>query len=96
MHLKLKYQKLKTILFIYRLLYQNLVVNCKLKIYNRYTHKKEKRNPNTALKLVIKSQEKRTKVEGKKNTYKKNPNTTLKLVIKSQEKRTKKKGKKKD
>ncbi|KAJ8777214.1 hypothetical protein J1605_014597 [Eschrichtius robustus] len=32
--------------------------NYKPKIYNRYTHKKEKRNPSTTLKLVIKSQEK--------------------------------------
>ena len=42
-HWKLKGHQLKTILFTYRLrlLYQNLMVP-KLKIYNRYTHKKEK------------------------------------------------------
>ena len=39
-------------------------VNGKLKIYNRYTHKKEKGN--TTLRLGIKSQEKRTKDEEKK------------------------------
>ena len=43
MHLKLKDQQLKTILFIYRLLYQNLMVtaNCKSTIDT------QKRNPNT-------------------------------------------------
>ena len=62
MHLKLKDQQLKTILFMYRLPYQNLMVTT---IYSRYTQKR-KRNPNTTLKLVIKSQEKRTKEAGKK------------------------------
>ena len=37
------------------------------------THTKTKRNPNTTLKLVIKSQEKRTKEEGKKRPTKPNP-----------------------
>ena len=46
----------------YVLLYQNLVV-IKPKIYNRYTKKKD--NPNTTLKIIIKSQEKRTKEEEK-------------------------------
>ena len=35
----------------------------KPKIYNRYT--KKKNNPNTTLKIIIKSQEERTKEEGK-------------------------------
>ena len=39
--------------------------NCKPKVCNRYTHKKRKRNPNTTLKSVIKSQEKNTKEEWK-------------------------------
>ena len=43
MHLKLKDQQIKTIFFIYRLLYQNIMVTANQKIYNRYTHtKKEK------------------------------------------------------
>ena len=37
-----------------------------MKIYSTYTHKKRKSNPNITLKLVIKSQEKRIKEEGKK------------------------------
>ena len=41
MHWELKDQRLKTILFIYRLLYQNLVVNTNQKI-TIVTHKKEK------------------------------------------------------
>ena len=45
--------------------------NHKAKIYNRYTYKKRKRDPNTTLKLVIKSQEKRAKEEGEKMAYKK-------------------------
>ena len=41
MHLRLRDHQLKTILFIYRLLYQNLVVNTNQKI-TIVTHKKEK------------------------------------------------------
>ena len=37
-HLKLRDQQLKTIMYVYSLLYQN----CKPKIYDRYKHKKEK------------------------------------------------------
>ena len=40
------------------------MVNHKPKINNRYKHTYTKRNPNTALKIVIKPQEKRTKEEG--------------------------------
>ena len=47
--------------------------NCKPKIYNRYTHTKRKSNSNTALQIVIKSQEKRTKEEGKKKDLQKHP-----------------------
>ena len=66
MHLKLKDQQLKTILFLYRLLYQNLMVTANQK--STIDTQKRKRNTNTTLKLVIKSQEKRTKEEGKKKT----------------------------
>jgi len=41
MYLELKDQQLNPI-YIYRLLSQNLMVYHKLKIYNGYTHKKEK------------------------------------------------------
>ena len=70
MHLKLKDQQLKTILFIYRQLYQNIMrtANQKSTIDK---HTKKKRNPNTTLKSVIKSQEKGTKEEGKKKDLQK-------------------------
>ena len=42
LHWKVRDQQLKTTLFIYRLLYQNLMGNANQKNYNRYTHKKEK------------------------------------------------------
>ena len=43
----------------------------KPKIYSKYTYENEKRNPNTTLKVVIKSQDKRTKEEGKKKDLQK-------------------------
>ena len=49
----------------------------KPKIYSTYTHTKEKKNPNTILKLVIKSQEK----ERSKKTCKNKPKTIKKIVI---------------
>ena len=52
MHLKLKEQQFNTILFIYRLLYQNLMVTANLKA-TVDTHTIE--NLNTTLKLVIRS-----------------------------------------
>lgn len=47
----------------------------KPKIYSTYTHTKEKKNPNTTLKLVIKSQEKKRS----KKTVKTNPKLLRKL-----------------
>ena len=41
MHLKLRDQQLKTIMYIYRLIYQNLMVTANKKSM-RYTHEKEK------------------------------------------------------
>ena len=64
-HLKLKDQQLKIILFIYRLLYQSLMVTTNQKS-TVDTHTKKKKESNTTLTLAIKSQEKRTKEEGKK------------------------------
>ena len=43
------------------------MVNHKPKTDNRYKHTHTKRNPNTALKIVIKPQEKRTKKEERNN-----------------------------
>ena len=69
MHFKLKDQQLKTILHIYRLLYQNLMGTTNQKS-TVDTHTEKKSNPNTTLKIDIKSQE-RTKEEGKKKDLQK-------------------------
>ena len=64
MYLKLKEKQLKTVQYIQRLLYQNIIG-----IANQKTTidmQKRKSNPNTTLKMVIKSQEWRIKEEGKK------------------------------
>ena len=70
MHLKEKDQQRKTILFIYGLLYQILMViaNWKSTID---MHTKKKQQPKRNIKLVIKWQEKRTKEEGKKKDFQK-------------------------
>ena len=70
MHLKLRDQQLKTTLYIYRLLFQNLMVTTIKNLQWIHTRKR-KRNPNTTLKIVIKSQEEKTKEEGKKKDLKK-------------------------
>ena len=56
MHLKVRHQQLKTIMCIYDLLYQNLIVteNQKCVIAK---HTQTKRNPNIMLNTIIKSQE---------------------------------------
>ena len=69
MHLKLRDQQLKTILFVYRLLYQNLMVTTKRK--STIETQKIKGKPNTTLMLVVKSQQKRTKEEGKEKDLQK-------------------------
>ena len=68
-HLKLRDQQLKTISYIYRLLYQNFRVNANQKFtINTQTRKI---NSNTTLKIVIKPQEERTREEGKKKEQQK-------------------------
>ena len=69
MHLKLRNQQLKTTLYIYRLLNQNVMGNANQKLQWIHTHKKS--NPNSTLKIFIKLQEKRTKEEGKKKDLQK-------------------------
>ena len=69
MHLKLKEQQIKTSLFAYRLLYQNFMATANQKS-TIDTHTKQK-NGSKQLKLVIKSQEKRTKDERKKKDLQK-------------------------
>ena len=56
MHLKLRDQQLKTIMYICKWLHQNLMVTTKKSIIHIYTEK-GKKNQNTKLKTVIKSQE---------------------------------------
>ena len=70
-HLKLKEQKLKTMLFIYRPLYQIFMVTANWK--STINTQKTKMNPNIKGKWVVKSQEMRLKEEGGKNDLQKNP-----------------------
>ena len=78
MHLKLRDQQLKTILFIYRLLYQNFSVTKTHSTLDKHRKKKKESKHNT--KIVIKSQEKRTKEEGKKDTYENKSKTINKMT----------------
>ena len=56
-HLKLRDQQLIQITIYIDCYIKKPHGDCKPKIYSRCTHKKRKRNPNTTLKIVIKSQE---------------------------------------
>ena len=64
--LKLRNQELKT-MYIYRMLYQSIMVNANC---NSTVDNKKGTATQTTLKLEIKSQEKRTKAERRKKTYK--------------------------
>ena len=66
LHLKLKDQQLKTTLYTYGLLYQNIMGTANEKTAID-THTKKKRQPKHNNKIVIKTQKKRTKEEGKKD-----------------------------
>ena len=55
-HLKLRDQQLKTIMYKYRLLYQNPMVTTN-QTFIIDIHTKKKKESNTILKIVIKSQE---------------------------------------
>ena len=70
MHLKLKHQQLKTILFIYRLLYQNLIVAANQKsTIDTHTQKKKESKQNTKVShQITRKESKRGREE--KNTYK--------------------------
>ena len=71
--MKLRNQQLKTITYIciFRLLYKKLKVIANQKFIMDTHTKKRKRNPNITLKIVIKSQEKRTKEESRKKDLQK-------------------------
>ena len=66
MQLQLRDQQLTTILYIYRLLYQNFRVTANQK--STIDTQIRKSNPNTTLKTVIKPQKKRTRWEEKRST----------------------------
>ena len=80
LNLKLRDQQLKTIMYIY--------IDCFIKIsWEMQTKKlqyiqtqKRKSNLNTALKMIIKPQEKRTQEEGKKKQLQKQPQTNKKMA----------------
>ena len=66
MHWKLEDQQLKTILYTYRLLYQNLMGTANQKsTIDTHTHTHTQSNPNTTLKILIKSQEREQKRKGR-------------------------------
>ena len=67
-------------MYTYRLLYQNLMVTTNQKsTIDTYTKKKKKSK--TMLTIVTKSQEKRTKEEGRKKTYKNKSKIINKMAI---------------
>ena len=69
MYLQLGGLKPRTVLYEYILLYQNLMGTTDQKTVI-VTHIKKKKYTNTTLKIVIKSQERRTKEKGKKKDIK--------------------------
>ena len=72
-HLKLKDQQLKTILFIYRLLYQNLIVTTNRKsTINTHTKKKKESKHNTKVSHQITREENERGREGSLQQYKTN------------------------
>ena len=76
--------KCKVSIYLYRqIAVQKPHGNHKTKIYNRYSHRKRKRNPNIIVKIVIKSQKKRTKEVRGKNTYKSELKTIDKMTIRT-------------
>ena len=76
MLLKLRDQELKAILYTYRLLHQNPMVT-KSQKSTVDIHTKKKMKSKTTLKILIKSQEKRTE-EGKNKVLQKNPKQLIK------------------
>ena len=77
LHLKLRDQQLKTILYVYRLLYQNLMVTSNQKsTIDIYTKKKKS---NTTLKSHQITREQKRKV--RKKTYRNKSKTTNKMAI---------------
>ena len=83
MHLKLKHQQLKTILFIYRLLYQNLIVAANQKsTIDTHTQKKKESKQNTKVShQITRKESKRGREE--KNTYKNKSKTINKMAIRT-------------
>jgi len=67
---------------MYRLLYQNLMVTANKKIYNRYTHKKEKESKhNPKINHQIRRIQNR---KGRKKTCKNKTRTVNKIAIRTQ------------
>ena len=81
--LKLRDQQLKTIMYIKRDFCIKLHGNHKPKIYDRYTHKEEKKNPNAILKMSHQITREENKKGRQKKTYKNNPKTINKMVIRT-------------
>ena len=59
-----------------------MVITHQKSMLDTHTEKREK-NPNVTLRIVIKSQEKRTKEEGKKRTYENKPKSINKMALRT-------------
>ena len=82
MHLKCKDQQLKTTLFIYRPLYQNLMVTTNWKsTIDTHTKKKKESKRNTKVShQITREKQKRT---GRKKTYKNKSTTISKMAVRT-------------
>ena len=78
MHLKLKDQQLKTILFIYRMLYQNLMITTNQKsTIDTHTKKKKESKHNTKISHQL-TREENKRVREEKRPTKTNPKQLMK------------------
>ena len=75
LHLVFKDQQVKTVLFIYRLLYPKPSGNCKLESYGRYTHTHTQRDQNTTRKVNHQIEGRGTKERKKKDLQKQTQNS---------------------
>ena len=79
---EIKDQQLTASLYLWRLLCQKLIATTSQKCM-RYTHTKDKRNPNTTLKKVIKSMTRQQKRKGRKKIYKNESKTINQMAIRT-------------
>ena len=83
MHLKLRDYELKTILYIYRLLYQNLTVTANQKSTTDIHTKKKKESKHNTEDKSSNHQRRKQKRKGRKKTYKNKSKTSNKMAIRT-------------